>query len=83
LRPGDKLLISGNIGKGAVLLVRATNGRAMTRTTYSASSAGGIPRSILVRRGRDKKGVVALPVARTRTGQRVVPSFLKARVVKH
>lgn len=83
LRLGDTLLISGNVGKGAVLLVRATNGRAMTRATYSANSAGGIPRSILVERGRDKKGVVALPVARTRTRQRVVPSFLRARVVKH
>jgi hypothetical protein len=83
LRLGDKLLISGNVGKGAVLLVRATNGRAMTKATYSASSPGGIPRSIVVKRGRDKKGSVALPEARTRTGHTVVPSFLKARAIKH
>jgi len=83
LRPGDRLLISGNVGKGAVLLVRATNGRAMTKATYSASSPGGIPRSIVVKRGRDKKGAVALPVARTRTGHTVLPSSLRAQAIKH
>jgi hypothetical protein len=81
LVPGDRVVISGNVGKDAVLVLRSITKAGMTETTYRASGSG-IPAEVVIRDepSEDGKGRIAVPEASSGQGEPIEPVGLSTAV---
>jgi hypothetical protein len=78
LLPGDELEISGNVGRQAVLLIRAKAGDALTEATFSLPEHAAVTRAVITRGPVDAVKGAAVPDVYASGGKRLEPSSIRA-----